>query len=340
MTRVWFNKTFSSVHSALTLIRKEDSAGRYRLLCTHPNPQALGLLVADEAATEPSGLTGEAYVEWCLQFSKEHEVDIFVPGKEATLLARYARRFTDQGVRLLSAAAPDVLECLHDKARFYAEACAPSAPSPEFAVFQNIETFDAAYERMREPHAVLCMKPAVSVYGIGFRQISEKRTAFDLMLEGNPYRIDLISLREMLQRAGHFRQMLLMPFLAGHEFSVDCVALEGELLCAVARRKPLSSGEGQTIVVRDDILQACGHLVRQFALNGNVNVQFRESDEGLRILEINPRMSGGIAMACLAGPNLPYLGLVAFDQGREAVVPAPIEDGLRVGEINQAVRLR
>lgn len=340
MKRVWFNKTFSSVHSALTLIRKEDGGGRYRLLFTHPNPQALGLLVADEAATEPSGLTGEGYVEWCLHFSKEHQVDIFVPGKEATLLARHARRFTDQGVRLLSAAAPDVLECLHDKARFYAEACAPSAPSPEFAVFQDIETFNAAYERMRERHAVLCMKPAVSVYGIGFRRISEKRSSFDLMLEGNPYRIDLISLREMLQRAGHFRQMLLMPFLAGHEFSVDCVALEGELLCAVARRKPLASGEGQTIVVRDDILQACAHLVRQFALNGNVNVQFRESDEGLRILEINPRMSGGIAMACLAGPNLPYLGLVAFDQGPEAVVPAPIEDGLRVGEINQAVRLR
>jgi hypothetical protein len=100
------------------------------------------------------------------------------------------------------------------------------------------KAFDAAYERMRKRHEVLCMKPSVSVYGIGFRQISEKKSAFDLMLDGNPYRIDLVSLREMLQRAGRFRPMLLMPFLAGHEFSVDCVALNGELVCAVARRKP------------------------------------------------------------------------------------------------------
>ena len=339
MKRVWFNKTFSSVHSALTLIRKGDSEGQYRLLCTHPNPHALGPLAADEAAAEPSGLTGEGYVEWSLAFCRERKIDIFVPGKEATLIGRHAQRFLDQGVRVLSAAAPDTIERLHDKACFYAEACAPSAPSPELEVFEDAEAFDAAYERMRMRHEVLCMKPSVSVYGIGFRQISEKKSAFDLMLDGNPYRIDLMSLREMLQRAGHFRPMLLMPFLAGHEFSVDCVALNGELVCAVARRKPLASGEGQTIVVHEDILQACSHLVRQFALNGNVNIQFREGSQGLRILEINPRIAGGIAMACLAGPNLPYLGLLAFDQGRNAVAPGPIEDGLRVAEINQAVRL-
>lgn len=339
MTRVWFNKTFSSVHSALSLIREGDAERRYRLVCTHPNPHSIALLAADEAWSEPSGLTGVGYVDWCLRFCREKQIDIFVPSKEATLIGRNAHRLLGQGVRIFRAAAPHTLECLHDKARFYAEACAPSAPSPEFEVFEDAATFDAAYARMRKRHEVLCMKPSVSVYGIGFRTISESKSAFDLMLDGNPYRIDLVSLREMLQRAGHFRPMLLMPFLGGHEFSVDCVALNGDLVCAVARRKPLAAGEGQTIVVREDIQDACKHLIRQFALNGNVNIQFRAGDQGLRILEINPRMSGGIAMACLAGPNLPYLGLVAFDQGRDAVAPGPIEGGLRVGEINQAVRL-
>ena len=54
MTRVWFNKTFSSVHSALSLIRKGDAEGRYRLLCSHPNPQSLALLAADDAASGPT----------------------------------------------------------------------------------------------------------------------------------------------------------------------------------------------------------------------------------------------------------------------------------------------
>lgn len=345
MKRVWFNKTFSSVHSALSLIRKGDAEGRYRLICSNSNPHSLGLFAAEESAIEPTGLKGDDYVDWCLEFCREQQIDIFVPGKEATLTARNEAGFLEQGVRVLSAAAPDVLELLHDKARFYAEAAAPSAPSPEVAVFECIESFDAAYARMRETHAVLCMKPSVSVYGIGFRQITESKTAFDLMMDGNPYRIDLASLRNMLERAERFRPMLLMPFLAGHEFSVDCVASKGELVCAVARRKPLSTRSGQTIVVREDIQDACAHLVGQFGLNGNVNIQFREGrSEGegegeLRILEINPRMSGGIAMACLAGPNLPYLGLETFDRGPGAVSLPPIEDGLQVGEINQAVRL-
>jgi len=109
--------------------------------------------------------------------------------------------------------------------------------------------------------------------------------------------------------------------------------------CCSTQTPTRSRGGGKLIVVREDILQACAHLVRQFALNGNVNIQFREGDQGLRILEINPRMSGGIAMACLAGPNLPYLALAAFDRGREAVTPGTIVDGLRVGEINKAIRL-
>jgi len=339
MTRVWFNKTFSSVHSALALIREGDNAGAYRLVCSSPNPHALGPLAAHEAAVEPGEVTGADYVDWCMDFCREHRIDIFVPGKAASLLARHREGFLDQGVRILSTAAPEMLDLLHDKARFYATASAPTAPSPQFEIFNSAESFDAAFERMHAEHEALCMKPAVSVYGIGFRQIVENKSAFDLMLDGNPYRIDLLSLREMLQRAGRFRPMLLMPFLAGHEYSVDCVAANGELVCGVARRKSLTAGGGQRIVVREDINEACAHLIAQFGLNGNVNVQFREGSEGLRVLEINPRMSGGIGMACLAGPNLPYLGLVVFDRGRGAVRVPAIEDGLRVGEMNKAVRL-
>ncbi len=74
-------------------------------------------------------------------------------------------------------------------------------------------------------------------------------------------------------------------------------------------------------------------------LNGNINVQFREGRDGLRLLEINPRMSGGIAMASLAGPNLPYLAIAAFDRGVTAVDVPPINVGIRVGERNNAVVL-
>jgi len=130
-----------------------------------------------------------------------------------------------------------------------------------------------------------------------------------------------------------------MEYLDGHEFSVDCVGDHGRLVCAVPRKKPLLAGQGQTIDLRDDILESTRQLTAAYGLNGVFNVQFREGQSGLGLLEINPRMSGGIAMACLAGPNLPYLALAGFDRGFNGLPIAPIRTDLRVGELSHAVAL-
>lgn len=341
MIRVWFNKTFSSLHAALTLIREADRDGTFQLVCSHPTPYAVAPLAAHQAASEPGGLTGEDYVDWCLAFCREQSIDIFIPGKEASRIARRQADFSAQGVKVFSAAPAAMLECLHDKARFYASAHAPTAPAPACVTFDSLATFDDAYRRLRAQYPALCMKPSVSVYGIGFRRIVEEASAFDLLFDGNSQRIDLESLRAAFAGAAQLRTMLLMPYLAGHEFSVDCVACRGALLCAVARRKPRDGdGHGQIIVVRPDIEQACADLSAQFQLNGNVNIQFREDEDGrLHILEINPRLSGGVGMACLAGPNLPWIALASFVYGPAKVSIPPIQEGLRVGEINQALRL-
>jgi hypothetical protein len=342
MIRVWFNKTFSSLHAALTLIREADRDGRFRLVCSHPTPYAVAPLAAHEAASEPDGLTGEDYVDWCLAFCREQAIDVFVPGKEASHIAQRQADFLAQGVKVFSAAPAGMLECLHDKARFYASARAPTAPAPACESFDSLAAFDDAYRRLRARHPALCMKPSVSVYGIGFRRIVEEASALDLLFDGNAQRIDLASLRAAFTGAAQFRVMLLMPYLAGHEFSVDCVACQGKLLCAVARRKPRDGrdGHGQLIVARPDIEEACVDLSAQFQLDGNVNIQFREDEDGrLHILEINPRLSGGVAMACLAGPNLPWIALASFVYGPASVSIPPIRAGLRVGEINKALEL-
>jgi predicted ATP-grasp superfamily ATP-dependent carboligase len=136
-----------------------------------------------------------------------------------------------------------------------------------------------------------------------------------------------------------FRTMLVMEYLDGHEFSVDCVGDNGRLVCAVPRKKPLLAGQGQLIDMRDDILESTRQLTTAYGLNGVFNVQFREGQNGLGLLEINPRMSGGIAMACLAGPNLPYLALAGFDRGFDSLPIPAIRSGIRVGEQLYATEL-
>ena len=78
--RVWFNRTFSSVYAAINLIREADQAGRFHIIYSNANPHAMAGRVAHAFHVEPTGVNGEDYVHWCLDFCKEHAVDIFGPG--------------------------------------------------------------------------------------------------------------------------------------------------------------------------------------------------------------------------------------------------------------------
>ncbi|TWI63566.1 ATP-grasp domain-containing protein [Pseudoduganella lurida] len=328
--RVWFNRTFSSVATAMRLIRQEDRAGRYRLIYT-AGSAGIAAAAADHFELEPK-LKGEEYLAWCLDFCRRHEVGIFVPGREAALISGAAERFAAMGTRVLTVGSPAVLELLHDKARFYATVDLPLAAPPETLPFTTLAGFDAAHAVLRAKHGKLCVKPSQSVYGLGFAILDERRSSAQLLLAGEQYHIGLEDLRTGLGQLEDFRTMLLMEYLDGHEYSVDCVGDAGRLVCAVPRRKPMAAGTGQVIDPRADILAATAKLTADYGLNGLFNVQFREHEGRLRLLEINPRMSGGIGMACLAGPVLPYVALAGFDQGFDRIDIPPVRAGVRVAE--------
>jgi hypothetical protein len=338
MQRVWFNKTFSSAGAAIRLIREADRAGDYEIVCSSTNVHAPVFLAAHESVVEPSGLKGQDYLSWCLDFCLTHRIGIFIPGKEAALISGERARFEAQGTRVLSTASSDMLDLLHDKARFY-QSVSCSTPPAAFRVVESAQQFDTAWLELKKNHPQLCIKPSVSVYGLGFAVIDETRSSAQLLLEGVQYHIGLEDLRRGFEAMQTFRPMLLMEYLDGHEFSVDCLGDNGRLVCAIARKKSLPAGQGQLIDLRDDILESTRQLTKTYGLNGVFNVQFREGQSGLGLLEINPRMSGGIAMACLAGPNLPYLALAGFDRGFDALVVPVVRAGLRVGEISFATEL-
>lgn len=336
--RVWFNKTFSSVGAAIHLIREADQAGDYKIVYSSTNPYSPAFLAAHESAIEPSGLHGQNYLAWCLDFCKTQHIGIFIPGKEASLISAERRQFEAQGTRVLCAAPHAILDLLHDKAQFY-QSVRCNTPPADFCVVQTAKEFNGAYYKLRKNHTKLCIKPSMSVYGLGFSVVDEQRSSAQLLLEGIQYHIGLGDLQRGFEAMQTFRPMLVMEYLDGNEFSVDCVGNNGQLICAVARKKPLVAGLGQIIDTREDILESVRQLTTTYSLNGCFNVQFREGKNGLGLLEINPRMSGGIAMACLAGPNLPYLALLGFDRGFNDLKIPPIKAGVRVGELMYAISL-
>ena len=152
MQRVWFNKTFSSVATAMRLIREADIAAtggqrRYHLIYTNPNEHAAAFLAADEYAVEPTDLKGEDYLEWCLAFCRERAITIFWPGRAAGRIASARARFEAIGTRVLSVATEEVLILMHDKARFCAGLDLPMAPVADTRAVNTIAEYDAAFRR-------------------------------------------------------------------------------------------------------------------------------------------------------------------------------------------------
>jgi len=341
--RVWYNRTFSSVYTALKLIRDADTDGRFTLIHSNPNRHMPAARIVNEFHSEPTGLEAEAYADWCLEFCRAQRIDIFVPGRGASTLAAQHARFAAVGTRVLSAATPAKLALIHDKAGFYAETDLPQAPVAEFRRFENLAQFDAAWNELRPRHAKLCIKPSHGIYGIGFAVVDEERSSAALLLAGIEYHIGYPDLRRGLAELGEFRTMLLMEYLDGQEYSVDCVGDQGRLVAAVARRKLPQAGSGQLIDMRPELIDATARLTADYGLNGIFNVQFRDSGQGearrARLLEINPRMSGGIGMACAAGPNLPWIALKGFADGFDSVAVPEVRNGMRVIEMAEAQEL-
>jgi hypothetical protein len=335
--RIWFNKTFSTIGAVFRQLKAGYPNGEVTIVCTHTHRTATAFLASDEAYLEPSELHGQEYIDWCLDFCREHRIDLFWPGKEAALVCKNRGRFESGGIRLMAAADHDTLTLLHNKAHFYADLTKDVALAMDFIAVNNADAFDRAVETLSLKHKRICVKPAVSVYGLGFRILDRERDSITLLLKGVEYQIPLRELRDGMRHTPHFDTLLVMEHLGGPEWSVDCAARHGELLCAVQRKKSPLAGHGQSIDNDSDIAGMTERLIRHYRLNGLVNIQYKEGESGPRLLEINPRPSGGFGMACLAGANLAKIALEG-SKGETPPIPS-LRYGLKISEINTPVVL-
>lgn len=335
LMRVWFNKTFSSINTVFRNLRQAAPASELAIICTHTNQTASAFLAADEHYLEPDELSGQAYIEWCLDFCRKREIGLFWPGKEAALTAKNSALFEAAGTQVLSVADYETLNLLHNKAHFLSSLSADIAKPMEFIAVNDAMAFDRAVVELSARHRRLCVKPAVSVFGLGFRILDTERGSISHLLEGIEYQIPLSELRQSLNQMPQFTTLLVMEYLSGPEWSVDCAGRHGQLLCAVQRKKSLLAGHAQMIDNNLEIAGMVERLTSQYRLNGLFNIQFKEGKEGPRLLEINPRPSGGFGMACLSGVNLAEI--VWHSIIGEAPKQPKIQYGLHVTEINTPV---
>lgn len=329
--RVWFNRHFALIYRVLRLIREADVQQRFTLICTHKQPYFVGFCAAHEHALEPEGLSSQDYVQWCLDFAVAQRIDLFQPAHEAHAIVAARAQFEQRGVRVLSVADARTLPRLHHKAWVYRK-MAGLVPLANSTLIRDPRALPAAVEHLWSQGFQACIKPTVSIYGKGFYRLMPP--------QGIPSRRSITPQAWIDRHPGtHCPSQLVLEYLPGHEFSVDCIGDAGVYVTGVVRKKSLST-PSQLLVDAPDLLAHASRLIERFRLSGLINIQFKEDQQGEpKLLEINPRAAGGIAMSCLSGVNLPYLALCGAVDGFAGLpVPTP-RLGLRVTEVGMPLVL-
>jgi hypothetical protein len=330
---VWLNTHFNTIQ----LIRDADVAGEFRIVASYPSYKYADVLLADVFEVEPK-LSDIEYVQYALDFVVRHQVKVFLPGRRINEIARHLDAFEALGVKVIVAADAETLETLDDKGAFYDALADGPLELPDYRVARTPIQFMAAVDYLQSRNAVVCFKPTVGIFGYGFKIIQSEDNA-NLLREIDPNLVtDLPGALQALGKASQFKPQIVLEYLPGVERSVDCLAFQGRLVRCVVRRK---LDDGSRVLERNPFIEKqTKQLVEFFKLDGLFNVQFKDKDGRPFLLEINARMSGGIATSCLSGVVFPYWAFkIALDPACLDAIPENKAGGLRVAELTRAVIL-
>lgn len=283
------------------------------------------MALADSHFVEPGQLGADAYVDSCLAVCAQYRPALFFPGRELEKLAKRSAEFEAIGTRVALAATEPTIDHLDHKGRFY-ESASGVVPVAEYRQYTTVNGFRTAWALLRPRFRVLCTKPCRSIFARGFRALRDDLDPFDELFRDPGYRLERSDFERRLETRSSFAPMILMPFLEGPEWSVDCLRLKDQTLITVPRCK-LKDGE-ERVQAEPTLHALCSALSERFSLTGLFNVQFKHASADMAspppVLEINPRAAGGVGLSTRCGVNLPWLAVCHYLD-----LPAAVPSGVR-----------
>ncbi|MEC5209082.1 hypothetical protein RCH20_000124 [Psychrobacter sp. PL15] len=253
--------------------------------------------------------------QFVLNQAKENNTKVLLTGRNGIDYEAQRDAFSAAGIRLLTGATSvTALECIDDKFAFMQLCQAQAIPVAECWRFDNISELKALLAK--HGHQPLCVKPVTGIFAQGFwrldsgKEDGEQYDSFDHLYFTEDKKISTEQFIHAYTSSKMVQEqpipMLLMPFLAGQEYSIDVVCEYGEVLAAVTRHK---TGKVQHIGYDDAVMDVVIPLIKAFDCDGIVSVQTKADDTGQhRALEINSRPSGGIGYTAHSGVDLTQVG--------------------------------
>lgn len=302
---IWFNHWFSTAYHIINYMREADS--NIRITGTNSNPDCVYKLVCDEWYSEPSAVDNDSYIEECIAFCKEHKIDVFVPHHNLKAICENSDKFENIGVKVLANTDKNDMDLINDKIKTYdyLKQNGLSDIIPPYFSCSNIAEFKEAVLKLQADNYKVCFKMSVDEGGTTYHVIEENPTVS--IRYGSSSHISIEKAMQIIETYSFSVPLLVMPYLSQPEISVDCLKTDSGLLM-IPRFK--LGGRVSEIKFDKQIMNLTESISEKFALEMPYNVQYRFYDNKPFLLEINPRMSGGIQLSCMgSGINLPSVAL-------------------------------
>lgn len=325
---VWFNRGLSQTAYLIKAFREAIAPGEeYKIFASHVQADVAVEGLADHFELEPS-CPADAYVEFALDFVKRNGIHVVLAHTHRVALSANRAAFEALGCRVITAGSADVIRFLRSKTALYDKVTAAGGLGikvPEFVTVSDKASLVEAVRSMKERHGTVCLKPSAGLGGHGFRIVHDDGSNYSAVYNGNFPPMTLAETEAYIaELPDPLEPMMVMPFLGGPEHSLDCLATNGILVCAIDRVK-YTGGFQELIDTRPDLVEQSARLTELLGLDGLYNVQYLESDTGVPyLLEINARMAGGTYMGAFTGVLLPYWAIrIATGTATAVDVPEP-----------------
>jgi len=189
-------------------------------------------------------------------------------------------------------------------------------PVPNFYLVHNKGEFVKALDSLNYPNNPVCFKPSeysASGGSKGFRILRKENSIKDIILNQKPgsLEIDFDTTLKIFSKKN--LEMLVMEYLPGNEYSIHVLAKNGKLLyvSSFLKKRAIHGHSLESIIEEKKIFNDIAEkIVQVMNYSFNMNIQFKLSKNGKpKVIEINPRIGGGISLPVVAGINFPYLAV-------------------------------
>lgn len=262
------------------------------------------LMEADMHVITPFIFSDE-YVPFLIDYAIEHKVKAIISlfDIDLAVLAKHKKTFAAKGIQVI-VSDPDAIDICNDKwltnqflvqNNFNAPKTFLSLPEAQNSLQSNQIQFP------------LVVKPRWGMGSIGVF-IANDQLELEVFYNKAMHSVKNTYLHYLAD--DDFEQsIIIQEMLKGQEYGLDVLNdFSGNYVTTVVKKKlAMRSGEtDRAITEKDEMLEQLGEtLASKLQHIGNLDVDCFVSDQGITILELNPRFGGGYPFSHLAGVNFP-----------------------------------